>query len=84
MNIHKDAASNLCCKEAKDLLLEQYGPKEGHNFRLAMGLMLVTTPSALARKIVDLICTHKQRRMEACYCKDTVHGIWTAKLPENV
>ena len=49
-----------------------------------MGLMLVTTPSALARKIVDLICTHKRKPMDACCCKETVSGIWTAKLPENV
>ena len=84
LNVQKDAASNLCYKEAKDQLLEQYGPKEGHNFSLARGLMLDTTPSALARKIVDLICTHKQQPMEACCCKETVSGIWTAKLPENV
>ena len=84
LNVQKSEASNLCYKEAKDQLLEQYGPKEGYNFRLAMGLMLVTTPSALARKIVDLICTHKRKPMEACCCKETVSGIWTAKLPENV
>ena len=84
VDVQKSAASNLCYKEAKDQLLEQYGPKEGYNFRLAMGLMLVTTPSALARKIVDLICTHKRKPLEQCCCKETVSGIWTAKLPENV
>ena len=81
LNIQKSAASNLCYKEAKDQLLEQYGPKEGHNFWLAMGLMLVTTPSALARKIVHLIGSHKQRPMETCCCKEAVRGIWTEKLP---
>ena len=33
---------------------------------------------------MDLICTHKRKPMEQCCCKETVSGIWTAKLPENV
>ena len=66
LNIQKSAASNLCYKEANAQLLEQYGPKEGHNFKLAMGLMIVTTPSDLDRKIIDFICLHKQMPIETC------------------
>ena len=49
-----------------------------------MGLMIVTTPSALARRIVDLICSHKQRPLETCCCKEAEYVFVKRGKPGNL
>ena len=44
---------------AKQRLLEIYSKKPEDKYDLAVDLVMVTTPSDLARRIVDLICDNK-------------------------
>ena len=46
--------------------------------------MLVTTPSELARRIIYLICDHKQKPLKDCCCAKVVMGIWLRQLSPQV
>ena len=46
---------------------------------------MVTTPSDLARQIVDLICDNKAEPLvNCCGCQKTCFGIWRRKMSEPV
>ena len=50
-----------------------------------MNLVMVTTPSDLARQIVDLICENKAEPLvNCCACQKTCFGIWRRKMSEPV
>ena len=63
--------------------MELYGPKQEELFQKAMDLVLTTTPSALLKKMTDLICT-KRPCMTDCCCQGMISGLWRSKLPETV
>ena len=79
------SASNNCYYRAKQKLLSIYSKKPEDKFDLAMDLVMVTTPSDLARQIVDLICENKAEPMATCCaCQKTCFGIWRRKMSEQV
>ena len=80
----QDEESATCYKEVKTRILELFGPKEQEDYAKATQLLLSSTPSQLARRIIALICEHKVKPLETCCCKKTVAGIWLSKLPEEV
>ena len=79
------SASNNCYYRAKQRLLAIYSKKPEDKFDLAMDLIMVTTPSDLARQIIDLICENKAEPLaECCACQKTCFGIWRRKMSEPV
>ena len=79
------SASNNCYYRAKQKLLSIYSKKPEDKFDLAMDLVMVTTPSDLARQIVDLICENKAEPMATCCaCQKICFGIWRRKMSEQV
>ena len=64
--------------------MELFGPQEDEDYYKACNLILVTTPSALCRKIIALLCEHRTKPLESCCCKKSVSGIWRSKLPQEV
>ena len=49
----------------------------------AQNLELTTTPSQLARKIMDLLCKNDPP-LQNCCCEDTISGMWRRRLPDPV
>ena len=70
-------------KQAKQRLLQLFGPKEGDQYMKAAGLVMSSTPSDLARQLIALICKGRQP-MNGCHCEETVSGMWRLKLPDEV
>ena len=70
-------------KQAKQRLLQLFGPKEGDQYMKAAGLVMSSTPSDLARQLIALICKGRQP-MNGCHCVETVSGMWRLKLPDEV
>ena len=79
------SAGNTCYYRAKQRLLEIYSRKPEDKYDLAVDLVMVTTPSDLARKIIDLICDNKREPLvNCCGCQKTCFGIWRRKMSEPV
>ena len=74
------SAGSTCYYEAKLRLIEIYGEKPHESYEKATKLVLATTPSELARRIIDLICDHKQKPLQSCCCAKVVMGIWLRQL----
>ena len=78
------SAGSKCYYEAKSRLMNICGDKPHESYEKAIGLVIVTTPSELARKIIDLICEHKQKPLQDCCCAKVVMGIWLKQLSPQV
>ena len=78
------SAGSKCYYEAKSRLMDIYGDKPHESYEKAIGLVIVTTPSELARRIIDLICDHKQKPLKECCCAKVVMGIWLRQLSPQV
>ena len=66
-------------------MLEIYSKEPEDKYDLAVELVMVTTPSDLARKIIDLICDKKSEPLVGCCgCQRTCFGIWRRKMSEPV
>ena len=79
------SADSTCYYKAKKRLLAIYAKKPEDKFDMAMDLEMVTTPSDLARQIVDLICENKAEPLvNCCGCQKTCFGIWRRKMSEPV
>ena len=78
------SAGSKCYYDAKSRLMNIYGDKPHESYEKAIGLVIVTTPSELARKIIDLICEHKQKPLQDCCCAKVVMGIWLKQLSPQV
>ena len=78
------SAGSKCYYEAKSRLMDIYGEKPHESYEKAIGLVIVTTPSELARRIIDLICDHKQKPLKECCCAKVVMGIWLRQLSPQV
>ena len=68
LRLNKSSAGEVPYKTLKDNLLEIFGQKPEELFQKAISLMLETTPSALLKKLIDLVCA-KSPRMTNCCCK---------------
>ena len=79
----QDAAGATAYKVLKKELLKLYAPKPEVAFKNALSRKLVTTPSALAKAIIDDLCTCDEPIQSAC-CQRMVWGLWSEKLPESV
>ena len=78
------SAGSKCYYDAKSRLMNIYGDKPHESYEKAIELVIVTTPSELARKIIDLICEHKQKPLQDCCCAKVVMGIWLKQLSPQV
>ena len=81
--VTEDTATATCYKVVKVRLLDIYGPKEEEDIELATSLVLTSTPSQLARRIVDLVCEGTPK-LEGCHCPKLVLWLWKKRLPEQV
>ena len=78
------SAGSKCYYDAKSRLMNIYGDKPHESYEKAIELVIVTTPSELARKIIGLICEHKQKPLQDCCCAKVVMGIWLKQLSPQV
>ena len=81
----KTEAGNTIYKDIKDRLLQIMGPKEQDLYRKASSLVMVDTPSQLARSMVDLLCKCGPNSLLNGCCGETIiSGMWRDKLPDPV
>ena len=79
------SAGTNCYYKAKQRLLEIHAQKPEDKYDQAVDLVMVTTPSDLARQIIDLISDNKTEPLVGCCgCERTCFGIWRRKMSEPV
>ena len=83
LRITEENDTSRCYADAKKRILELFGPKESERYAKAAELVLITTPSALCKKMIDIICD-KYPPLQGCCCPALVSGMWRSKLPVNV
>ena len=83
LKVMDDEADETCYKRVKTRLLECFGKKEEEEVKLAYQMVLTTTPSQLARDILDKVCDGNPQ-LQGCHCAKTVTWMWWEKLPEQV
>ena len=83
LRVQENAAGNTCYKEAKDALMELFGFSEDERFNKAAALVLTSTPSALAKQIIDIICPNHPTLVDCCAAA-TVSGLWKNRLPAQI
>ena len=79
----KADAGNDIYKQLKYRLLELFGPKQEDAYEEAANLVLTGKPSALAKRIMVLICD-KKKPLEGCCCAKVVSALWKKQLPAVV
>ena len=79
----KAAAGTNIYKQLKTRLLEHFGPRVEDAFEEAAALVLVGKPSALAQRIITLLCK-SAKPLENCCCEGTVMALWKRQLPPAV
>ena len=85
MSKSKTEAGNTIYKDIKDRLLHIMGPKEQDLYRKAASLVMVDTPSQLARAMFDLLCKcGPNNPLNGCCGKAIISGMWRDKLPDLV
>ena len=81
----KSQAPPLVYKVLKKKILDLFGPKEGQRFEEAAQLVLTSKPSALAKRITELLCEcNKDNPLEGCCQVETVSALWRRQLPQQV
>ena len=70
-------------KKLKKRLLELFGPQKEEAFEEASQLVLTRKPSALAKRIMVLICRDNPP-LKNCHCDTTVLALWKRQLPQQV
>ena len=91
----KSQAPTTVYKVIKTKVLNLFGPKEGENFEKAFALELTTTPSALAKRLVELLCQCEEPlgmtinqagdvTSGDCCQAETISALWRRKLPQQV
>ena len=83
LRMQETAAGATAYKALKDRLLKIFGPKKEAAMQKALGLTLTTTPSQLARQLLDLLCK-KDPPLTDCCCENSVSGLWRKLLPNPV
>ena len=74
VSVDEDEATATCYKDVKKRVMELFGPQEDEDYYKACNLILVTTPSALCRKIIALLCEHRTKPLaqgNRVDCNDT-------------
>ena len=86
LHIDEEDAEALasCYKSTKKAIIELFGPKKEEAYDKAIGALLTSKPSQLAKKIMDLLCRNKKTPLTPCCCDTVVYGIWKKQLPEPV
>ena len=79
----KSQAPTLVYKELKLKIIQLFGPVEEEAFERAAALVLTSKPSALAKKITELLCTC-DKPLENCCAAATVSALWKRQLPQQV
>ena len=72
---------NNSYKLLKEEILRIFGPEDNHAFETAMSRVLTSTPSQLARALVNDMCSHGLR---GCCCHKWIYGQWMRNLPSGV
>ena len=70
-------------KSVKAEIIQLYGPKDEEAFQKALALRLTGKPSALAKKIIHLICPGSAP-LDGCHCAKTIFGMWHAQLTQPI
>ena len=83
LKVMDDEADETCYKRVKTRLLECFGKKEEEEVKLAYQMVLTTTPSQLARDILDKVCDGNPQ-LQGCHCAKTVTWMWWEKLPQQI
>lgn len=84
LRLNKDQAGTQPYKDAKDRLMQLFGPDESDAYEKATQLVLVGKPSQLAKKLADLLCKCQPPLKAGCCAAPSVIGMWKAKLPAQV
>ena len=79
----KSAAPVNIYKGLKSKLLELFGPNEEDAFEKAAQLVLTGKPSALAKRIAEILCQCDPPLSDCCAAK-TVAALWKRQLPQVV
>ena len=66
-------------KTLKTEILSIFGPRDEDVFKKAIALRLTSTPSALGKKLIHLICPGA-KPFEGCHCAKIVYGFWDNNL----
>ena len=69
---------NNAYKRLKTEILRIFSPREEADFERAMARVLIDTPSALARDLVNDLCQHE---LTGCCCHKFIVGLWKRQLP---
>ena len=56
LRIREEDAGETCYKTLKDYIIDLYGTKDEDVYDRAAGLMITSTPSHLARQLIDIVC----------------------------
>ena len=83
LRISEEENTDACYKNVKTYLLELYGAKDDDVYYKAKNMMLTTTPSHLARQLIDIVCP-QHPTLQNCCCTPILTGMWKDKLPEQV
>ena len=83
LRVEETDAGDSCYKKVKVYLLELYGDKVEDVFNKASNLTMTSTPSHLARQLIDIMC-EKHPTLTECCCTPYLTGLWKLKLPEQV
>ena len=76
------AHDKMIYKALKSKVLKLFGKKEGDNYDLASQLMLTGKPSALAKKLTELLCECDPPLQ--CCATETVAALWRKRLPAQI
>ena len=79
----QDTAGATPYKTLKLELLKRYTPKPEAAFERALARELTSTPSNLAKSIIDDICVCAEPLTSPC-CQMVVWGMWSRKLPPEL
>ena len=78
-----EAEAGRVYKALKQEIIQLYGPKEEDAFKKAMALRLTTTPSALGKKLIHVICPGTNP-FDGCHCARMVFGFWDAQMTPEI
>ena len=74
----KQAEAGMIYKAVKTEILQLYGPKDEDAFSKAIALRLTDRPSALAKKLIHILCPGTTP-FQGCHCAKIVYGFWHAQ-----
>ena len=83
LRLTEDEAGDTIYKDLKEEILTLYGPRDEDVFKKALALRLTTTPSALGKKLIHLICPGS-KPFVGCHCAKMVYGFWDAQLTPQI